>query len=127
MYLKIGCQVLKAEKNIGNSWFTLLIFIISTILLPAITEETFFRKNMILLDNKRVMIVTTVFSMFLYALEHSLSWWGIMLTIIWAFPLSVAYIKTKNIHIVITAHFIGNLIGNGIDVIFTTLGNLFPA
>ena len=100
-----------------NSWGTLIIFFISTVLLPAITEETFFRKNLILLDNKRLMLITTAFSMLLYALEHSLSWWGIILTMIWALPLSVAYIRTKNIHIVMTAHFIGNLMGNGADVV----------
>ena len=47
-------------------------------------------------------------SMFLYAIEHALSWWGILLTMIWAIPLSIAYIKTKNIYVVMTAHFIGS-------------------
>lgn len=108
-----------------NSWLTLFVFIISTVLLPAITEETFFRKNMILLENKHIMTVTTIFSMFLYALEHSLSWWGIVLTMIWALPLSIAYIKTKNIYVVMTAHFIGNLIGNGIDAVFTLFRLLY--
>jgi membrane protease YdiL (CAAX protease family) len=40
---------------------------------------------------------------------------------IWAVPLSIAYIKTKNIYVVMTAHFIGNLLGNGVDVIFTAI------
>ena len=60
-------------------------------------------------------------SMFLYAIEHALSWWGILLTMIWAIPLSIAYIKTKNIYVVMTAHFIGSLLGNGFDVIFTAI------
>ena len=59
-----------------DSWLTLIVFVISTIFLPAVTEETFYRKNMILLDSKKAMIVTTFFSMLLYALEHSLSFWG---------------------------------------------------
>ena len=100
-----------------DSWLTLIVFVISTIFLPAVTEETFYRKNIILLDSKKAMIVTTFFSMLLYALEHSLSFWGIFLTMIWAFPLSLSYIKTRNIYVVMTAHFIGNLIGNGSDVI----------
>ena len=104
-----------------DNWLTLIVFSISTILLPSITEETFFRKNMILLSNKKTILVTTVLSMFLYSLEHSLSWWGILLTMIWALPLSVSYIMTKNIYIVMTAHFIGNLLGNGFDVINTLL------
>lgn len=104
-----------------DSWLTLIVFVISTIFLPAVTEETFCRKNMILLDSKKAMIVTNFFSMLLYALEHSLSFWGIFLTMIWAFPLSLSYIKTRNIYVVMTAHFIGNLIGNGSDVIATLI------
>lgn len=104
-----------------HNWITLILFFISTILLPAVTEETFFRKNIIILQSKQTIVITMAFSMFLYAIEHSLSWWGILLTMIWAVPLSIAYIKTKNIYVVMTAHFIGNLIGNGIDVVFTAI------
>ena len=100
-----------------NSWLTLTIFAISTILLPAITEETFYRKNMISFQSKGILVITTVLSMFLYALEHALTIWGILLTMIWALPLSISYIKTQNIYVPMTAHFIGNLLGNGIDVI----------
>ena len=82
-------------------------------------EETFFRKNMISFKNKKVLIITTMLSMFLYALEHSVSIWGIILTMLWALPLSISYIKTKNIYVPMTAHFIGNLLGNGIDVVIT--------
>jgi membrane protease YdiL (CAAX protease family) len=104
-----------------DSWLTLTVFTISTIFLPAVTEETFYRKNMILFDSKKAIILTTFFSMLLYALEHSLSFWGIFLTMIWALPLSFSYIKTRNIYVVMTAHFIGNLIGNGSDVIATLI------
>ncbi|MDD6207828.1 MAG: CPBP family intramembrane metalloprotease [Clostridiales bacterium] len=104
-----------------DNWPTLILFAISTILLPAITEETFYRKNMISFQSKGMLLITTLLSMFLYALEHSLTVWGIFLTMIWALPLSISYIKTKNIYVPMTAHFIGNLLGNGIDVIFTVI------
>lgn len=104
-----------------NNWLRLIIFAISTIILPAITEETFYRKNMISFQNKRTLLCTTLLSMFLYAIEHSLTIWGIFLTMIWALPLSISYIKTKNIYVPMTAHFIGNLLGNGIDVISTII------
>ena len=100
-----------------DSWLRLIIFAISTILLPAITEETFYRKNMISFKSKGTVLITTILGMFLYSLEHSLTIWGIFLTMIWALPLSISYIKTKNIYVPMTAHFIGNLLGNGIDVI----------
>lgn len=104
-----------------DNWLKLIIFAISTILFPAITEETFYRKNMISFKSKRILAITTILSMFLYALEHSLTIWGIFLTMIWALPLSISYIKTKNIYVSMTAHFIGNLLGNGIDVIMTII------
>ncbi len=107
-----------------DNWLKLIIFAISTILFPAITEETFYRKNMISFKSKRILIITTILSMILYALEHSLAIWGIFLTMIWALPLSISYIKTKNIYVPMTAHFIGNLLGNGIDVIMTVISML---
>jgi len=104
-----------------DTWLTLGVFAISTILFPAISEETFYRKNLILFDSKKTVIITTILSMFLYACEHSLAPWGIFLTMIWALPLSLSYIKTRNIYIVMTAHFLGNLLGNGVDVILTLI------
>lgn len=107
-----------------NSWLKLVIFAISTILLPAVVEETFYRKNMISFKSKGILLITTILGMFLYALEHSLTIWGIFLTMIWALPLSVSYIKTKNIYVPMTAHFIGNLLGNGMTVIMTIISLL---
>lgn len=104
-----------------DTLLTLGVFAISTILFPAITEETFYRKNLILFDSKKTVIITTILSMFLYACEHSLAPWGIFLTMIWALPLSLSYIKTRNIYVVMTAHFLGNLLGNGVDVILTLI------
>ena len=66
-------------------------------------------------------LITTILGMVLYALEHSLTIWGIFLTMIWALPLSVSYINTKNIYVPMTAHFIGNLLGNGMTVIMTII------
>ena len=61
-----------------NSWITLIIFAMSTILLPPIVEETFYRKNLISFENKAVLIITTLLGMLMYALEHSLAVWGIL-------------------------------------------------
>lgn len=102
-----------------NTWFKLLIFALSTIILPPVVEELFYRQSVIAFSNTKIMILTTLTGMFLYAIEHALSPWGILLVMIWALPLSIAYIKTKNVYISMTAHFIVNLLGNGTDVIFT--------
>lgn len=102
-----------------NTWFTLFLFTLSTIILPPVVEECFFRKSMILFGNKKILILTSFGGMFMYALEHALSLWGILLVMLWALPLSLSYIKTKNVYIPMTAHFIVNLLGNGTDVVFT--------
>ena len=90
-------------------------------LLPAITEETFYRKSMISFRSKPVLILTAVFGVLLYAAEHSLKPWGILLTVVWALPLTLSYIRTKNVYVPMTAHFIGNVLGNGVTVIMTAI------
>lgn len=76
---------------------------------------------MIFLENKIVLIVTSLMGMLMYALEHSLEVWGIFLTMILGLPLSISHIKTKNVYVPMTAHFIDNLVGNGIDIIFAII------
>ena len=111
-YLDMGMMNLKV-----NNWLTFILFTASIIILPPIVEEVFYRKNLISFKNRKILILTTLLSMFLYALEHALAIWGIFLCMIWALPLSVAYIKTKNVYVPITAHFICNVIVNGITII----------
>lgn len=100
----------------ADNWIKLVLLILSTIIFPPIVEETFFRKNLISFKNNKILIFTTLLSMFLYALEHSLTLWGIFLCMIWTLPFSISYIKTKNIYVPMTAHFICNLIMKGITV-----------
>ena len=108
----------------GHSLLKLMIFAVSTILLPAAVEETFFRKSLISFKSKKLLIATSLLGMLLYASEHSLTVWGIFLTMIWAVPMNVSYIKTKNIYVTMTAHFIGNALINGIGVIFAVFALL---
>ncbi|MBX4258341.1 CPBP family intramembrane metalloprotease [Clostridium estertheticum] len=104
-----------------NNWLTLILFAISTIIFPPLAEELFYRKAMISFQSKKILFISTIISMLLYALEHSLSLYGISMAMIWAIPFSISYIKTKNIYIPMTAHFIVNLIMNGSSVIITAL------
>ncbi len=104
-----------------NNYFELLLFILSTIFLPAIVEEPIFRKNMIYLKNTKTIIITTVISACLFASIHFLSVWGIFLGIIWALPFSIAYIKTKNLYVPMTAHLICSVLANSVTIITTFL------
>lgn len=111
-YLNTGMTNLKADN-----WLKLVLFISSTIVFPPIVEEVFYRKNLISFKNGKFLILTTLCSMFSYALEHTFTIWGIFLCMIWALPLSISYIKTKNMYVVMTAHFICNFVINGIAVV----------
>jgi len=111
-YLNTGMTNLKADN-----WLKLVLFISSTIVFPPIVEEVFYRKNLISFKKGKFLILTTLCSMFSYALEHTFTIWGIFLCMIWALPLSISYIKTKNMYVVMTAHFICNFVINGIAVV----------
>ena len=49
----------------------LVLFTVSTVILAPIVEELFYRGNLICFKNRKILILTTIFSMFLYALEHA--------------------------------------------------------
>lgn len=99
----------------------LILFSISTIIFPSLAEELFYRKALICFQNKKTLLVSTIIGLFLFALEHSLSWYGILMVMIWGIPFSISYIKTKNIYIPMMAHFIVDLLGNGSSVIITAI------
>jgi membrane protease YdiL (CAAX protease family) len=126
--ISIGIGFLFKDENDGmavlgvNSWTTLFAFAIVTIILPPISEEVFYRKAIILFDSKMVLLISIVVSILLYASEHSLMPLGILQASLWAIPLSIGYIKTKNIYVCITAHFICNLVFNGMTVISCAIG-----
>lgn len=107
----------------SSSVINILIFAISTIILPPLAEEIFYRKNVIVLDKGNVTIVTTtVVSTMLYGANHAITTGGILSFMVIGIPFSIAYIKTQNVYVVMVAHFIINLVGNGMSVI-TMLGN----
>jgi membrane protease YdiL (CAAX protease family) len=104
-----------------NSWGALATFACVTIILPPIAEESFFRKAIIAFDSKLVLSISVIVSILLYASEHSLMPLGFLQACLWAVPLSVSYVKTKNVYIPMTAHFLCNLVMNGIGVIVSAL------
>ena len=119
----VGITILLKNMNDGmavfgvNSWATLCAFAVVTILLPPISEEAFYRKAIISFDSKIVILISTIVSVLLYASEHSLMPVGLLQASLWAVPLSIAYIKTKDIYVCMTAHFICNLLINGMTVV----------
>jgi membrane protease YdiL (CAAX protease family) len=100
---------------------TLLAFAVTTILLPPIAEEAFYRKGILNFDNNISLLLTSVVGALLYASEHSLKPLGLLIATIWAVPFTISYIKTKNIYISMTAHFICNLLFKGVTVVLISV------
>ncbi|GKU24932.1 CPBP family intramembrane glutamic endopeptidase [Clostridium folliculivorans] len=96
---------------------SLIAFIFTTIIFPPIAEEAFYRKAIVNFENRKFLIISSILGVILFSLEHSLKLLGLLTAAIWAVPLTLSYIKTKNIYIPMTAHFICNLLVNGFGVI----------
>lgn len=104
-----------------NNLPTLIAFAFVTVFLPPIAEEAFYRKAVIAFDSRFILIVSTVISIMLYASEHSTLPLGFLQACMWAVPYSLSYIKTKNVYVCMTAHFLCNLVINGMTVISSAI------
>jgi membrane protease YdiL (CAAX protease family) len=107
-----------------DGWLSLTAFVFVTILLPPIAEEAFHRQAVTAFDSKAVIGVTVAASVLLYASEHSLAPLGFAMACMWAIPLSIAYVRTRNVYVCMTAHFICNFVMNGITVVITAFALL---
>lgn len=104
-----------------HNWTTLIAFSLVTMVLTPIAEEVFYRKAITQFNSKSTLLFTTLVSMIMYASVHSLEPLGFLKTCLWAIPFNIAYLKTKNVYINITAHFMVNFIVNGITIITSAL------
>lgn len=95
--------------NVTN-WLTLVIFIVTSLFLEPVVEETYFRGNLISVESKKMMIITSIASILLYSISHSFSLWGIISVLIWSVPMTFIFLKTRNVYVVMIAHFIVNLV-----------------
>ena len=126
----IGSKILFPNVNDGmavlgvDSWISLIAFAFVTIFLPPISEEVFYRKAIIVFSSKSILYISVIVSIFLYASEHSLMPLGFLQACLWGIPFSIAYIKTKNVYVCMTAHILCNLVVNGITVIITAINLL---
>lgn len=101
-----------------NDASSLAAFAFSTIIMPPLAEELFFRKSLIVLNqSKKILFITDFISIILFGLGHSLSILGFVEGALIGIVLSFCYIRTRNIIIPVTAHFIVNLLINGYSVI----------
>lgn len=100
-----------------DSSLELCLFACSTIFLAPIAEELFYRKSFLIQNSKAFLVITSFVSCVLYALNHAIKPVGIFFVFWWAIPFVFSYVKTENIYVPMTAHFLLNLIVNGATVI----------
>ncbi len=100
-----------------TGWTSLIAFALTTIFLGPIAEEAFFRKGIINFSSRRMLILSSIISVLLFAVEHSYKPLGIFTAALWGIPFTITYIKTKNVYIPMTAHLICNFVANGIPTI----------
>lgn len=91
--------------------FDLVFFVSNFVFLVPIVEELFFRYCLISTEHRNFTGITLVLSLIFYGFSHGVSFWGIVITTLWALPLSIVYIKTRNVYLTITAHLFVNVIG----------------
>ncbi len=103
---------------------SIIAFALTTIFLPPIAEEAFYRKEIINFSSRASLILTAAAGILLYASEHSLRPFGLLISSIWAIPMTISYIKSRNIYIPVTAHFICNLAINGMTVVLAAISIL---
>lgn len=104
-----------------SGWLPLFFFTITLIPLPSIVEESFFRQSIIDFRSKKTILLTSIIGLILFGFSHTLNPLGAFIGLLWGVPLTISYIKTRNIYIAITAHFISNLIVNGSTIIFIAM------
>jgi hypothetical protein len=102
--------------------FKLFLFWIQTIILPPLAEEIFYRKYLIIYGSKKQTAFTILISSLLFAAEHALYPFGIVTYMIFGIAFGLAYLRNKNIYVMITAHFLINIFGNGIPTLMVLLG-----
>ena len=101
-----------------HGWVGLVAFGLSTIILPPIAEELFFRKSIIVLNSSKwMLILTTLISVIIFGLEHSLYPLGFLEGAFIGIAFAIPYILTRNIMVTIMAHFLTNLLMNGESII----------
>ena len=97
-------------NDIGSG-LELFLYSVTMLYLAPISEEIFFREGLICNHSKPLIVLSSLLSMALFSIKYAFAPWGIFLVMIWALPLTWAYIKTGNVYICITAHFLVNFIG----------------
>ena len=87
-----------------NDIFPTMMYALMMIIMKPVAEELFFRKAIITFGSKKRVFVLTIVSLLLCAVTRAHGLLGIAEWMIMAIPVTIAYVKTRNIYISVMAH-----------------------
>ena len=115
----------------SDSFPVVLLFALTTILMEPLAEELFFRQALIVLPEKddgksrlvhiALIAGTVMFSLLICSLSHATGLLGIAEAALMALPLTIVYLKTRNIYIPLLVHFGFNLYDKVPSVVYSLM------
>lgn len=114
--------------SMSDSYPDVLLYALTTILMEPLAEELFFRQALIVLPEKddgksrlvhiALITGTMICSLLICSLSHATGFLGIAKAALMVLPLTIVYLKTRNIYIPLLVHFGFNLYEKLPDVVY---------
>ena len=94
------------------------LFALETIVMPPLAEEMFYRRHLIILDRGYgALVASAIFSSVLFALAHAFAPFCVALYALLGIAFSLAYVRCRDIHAMIAAHLVVNVLFDGITIV----------
>lgn len=103
---------------IRNELAPLLLKCLLFMVIKPVAEGLFYRKAIILFDNKKKMVLLTIASLLLCSITLAHGLVGITTFILMALPVTIAYLVTKNVYVSIMAQFLFEVYNTGYETVY---------
>jgi len=103
---------------VPNEFIPTFFYAFMMIALKPVAEELLYRRVIIRFDNKKLVALLTVVSLFLCAVTRAHGWLGIAEWMLMALPFTIAYLITKNIYVSVMAHIIYGFYDNAYSICY---------
>ena len=98
--------MIPSSTSMAGSLFNMLLYTLTTVLLPPFVEGLFYRRAMVRFETPALMIVTAAAGMILCSLRYALGWPGIIEGVLISLPFTIVFLITHNVYIPVTAQLI---------------------
>ena len=103
---------------IRNELAPLLLKCLLFMVIKPVAEGLFYRKAIILFDNKKKMVLLTIASLLLCSITLAHGLVGITTFILMALPVTIVYLVTKNVYVSIMAQFLFEVYNTGYETVY---------